>query len=325
MKKFFLAVLFISFCTFLYNQSFDRFDDRTSNKKTFLDVLKWRKNSTPGFWPDFVKMSIYSELPNKALENQIVYINHSSFLLRSRNYNILFDPIYSEYASPVSFAGPKRVHDPILPYNLLPNIDYVLISHNHYDHMDLPTLRRLWKDHDPIFLVGLNTKKYLRSKIDSDIKIFELDWGEKISSDNLNIYFEEAKHWSKRSLFDNNYMLWGSFVLELNDKLIYHAGDTGYGDHFLEMNKKYGDFDFAMLPIGDYEPRWFMKDSHMNPLEAFQAFKDLKASMAVGMHFNTFQLADNSFYQVQDDFLKAASENPNSDFRIPLKEFVFNF
>ena len=246
-------------------------------------------------------------------------------MYRNQDYNIIFDPIYSEFASPVDFAGPKRVHDPILAYDLLPSIDYVLISHNHYDHMDIPTLRNLWKDFNPIFIVGLNSEKYLRSKIDSNIRIIELDWGEDYKENDLIISFEEAKHWSKRSLFDNNHMLWGSFIVRSNERLVYHAGDTGYGAHFQKTHEKYGDFDFVMLPIGDYEPNWFMKDSHMNPVEAFLAFKDLNAGIGVGMHFNTFQLADNSYRAVQEDFLNAASKHPELDFRIPLKNFVFDF
>ena len=325
MRKFFLVILFISLCSFAYNQSFDRFDDRSFNNKSFFDVLKWRLNSDPGLWPNFIELDTLKFLPNKISDDQIIYINHSSFLYRGKDYNILFDPIYSEFASPVKFAGPKRVHDPILAYDLLPNIDFVLISHNHYDHMDIPTLINLWKDYNPIFVVGLNSEKYLRSKIDSNIRIIELDWGETVKKNNLEISFEEAQHWSKRGIFDNNYMLWGSFVVKSNEKLVYHAGDTGYGDHFQNTHKKYGDFDFVMLPIGDYEPGWFMKDSHMNPEEAFSAFNDLKAKLGVGMHFNTFRLADNSYTQVQDDFLKAAEENLELDFRIPLKNFVFDF
>ena len=325
MKKFLIFILFILLTAFIYNSSFVRFDSK--NNKTFIDLLKWRFTSVPGVWPDEVDLEVLDSLPKMVSSSQIIYINHATFLLRNSDINILFDPIYSEYASPVNFAGPKRVHKPVLDYKLLPEIDYVLISHNHYDHMDIPTLKKLYADFNPKFIVGKNSADYLKGKISKDINVVELNWGESVKDSNLEIYFETASHWSKRSFFDTNFMLWGAFVVKTQDKLIYHAGDSGYDTHFKNMYSKFGEFDFAMLPIGDYEPRWFMKVAHMNPSEAFMAFKDLNAKFGVGMHFNTFKLADNGYKQVQNDFLDASKldENKDLNFKIPLRDFVFDF
>lgn len=323
MKKLIIFILFISLSLFVYNSSRLRFESK--NQKNFIDLLKWRTTSNPGFWPQNISMQTLEKLPEMPTDFQIIYINHSSFLLRSSKYNILFDPIFSELASPVSFTGPKRIHPPTLDFDLLPHIDYVLISHNHYDHMDLKTLKRLYQKFNPIFLVGTNSAEYLKSKITNSLQVFDLAWGESFKDTDLMITFEEAQHWSKRGLFDRNYMLWGSFVVNLDGKKIYHAGDTGYGDHFSNVFNKHGVFDFAMLPIGDYKPEWFMKISHMNPKEAFQAFKDLQAKNGFAMHFGTFQLADNSYQEVQDFFHAESLKNPNLNFKLPVSQFIYDF
>lgn len=300
----------------LFNIAQPRFDSEVFKNKSFFDFLKWQFSASRGFWPSKVEIKSLTSLPKISSSAQIIYINHSSFLIRLNDMNILIDPIYSDFASPVNF-GPKRVHEPFLPYDLLPTIDLVLISHNHYDHLDLPTLRRLYTDFKPQFLVGLNTSKYLRKKIDSNIDSTDMNHADEFKYNGVSIFFENAIHWSKRSLFDTNTMLWGSFVIEFDDHLIYHAGDTAYGSHFANIQKKFGDFDFAMLPIGDYKPEWFMLRSHMNPIQAFKAMLDLKAKSAFAMHYGTFPLADNSFEDPLIDFKKAKDLYPGLNFLIP--------
>lgn len=300
----------------LFNIAKPSFDSEVFKNKSFFDFLRWQFTSSPGFWPNDIKIKPLSSLPEMHSSFQVIYINHSSFLIRLNDMNILIDPIYSDFASPVNF-GPKRVHKPFLPYDLLPKIDFVLISHNHYDHLDLPTLRRLYNDFNPHFLVGLNTSKYLRKKIDSNIVSTDMNHADEFRYKGVSIFFENAIHWSKRSLFDTNTMLWGSFVIKTREKLIYHAGDTAYGNHFVNLHKKFGDFDFAMLPIGDYKPEWFMLKSHMNPNQAFKAMRDLNAVSGFAMHYGTFPLADNSFEDPLLDFKKAKDLNPDLNMLLP--------
>lgn len=300
----------------LLNIAQPRFDSEVFKDKSFFDFLKWQFTASRGFWPSEIKINPLSSLPEMSSFSQVIYINHSSFLIRLNDMNILIDPIYSDYASPIKY-GPKRVHEPYLPYDLLPKIDLVLISHNHYDHLDLPTLRRLYNDFKPQFLVGLNTSKYLRKKIDSNIDSTDMNHADEFRYKGVSIFFENAIHWSRRSLFDTNTMLWGSFVIKSPDYLIYHAGDTGYGSHFANLQKKFGNFDFAMLPIGDYKPEWFMLKSHMNPSQAFKALRDLKAKSGFAMHYGTFPLADNSYDEPLVDFKKAKDLNPDLNFLLP--------
>lgn len=283
-------------------------------QKSFVDLLGFMR-SERGEWPTFMNVT---QVKPTQLENEVkvTYVNHATFLIQLGAVNILIDPIWSEYAYPVQFTGPKRIHKPGIALGDLPPIDYVLITHNHYDHLDLGTLRSLEKAFQPQFLVGLDVDKYLVKKIHKNIKIQALNWGDSFVLDGVEFFFEKAFHWSKRSLFDYNDTLWGSFVIKGFGKTLYHAGDTGYSDHFKEIGSKYS-IDFAMIPVGDYEPRWFMKQSHMNPLEAFQSMQDLGALSAVGMHFGTFQLASNSYEQVFIDFDKASAKYQSLNFVLP--------
>ena len=281
-------------------------------KKTFADLRAFSK--TPrGQWPAYYEVK--TVVPEQEVEDVVVtYANHATFLVQTADYNILIDPIWSEYASPVSFAGPKRVHNPYIDFEDLPAIDYVLVTHSHYDHLDIPTLKKLNKRFAPEFVVGLELDKLLYRHLGKNTRVTALNWGQSVDlSAGQKIIFETAFHWSKRGLFDYNDTLWGSFVLELDGKTLYHSGDTGYWKHFAELGEKY-DIDFAMLSLGDYEPRWFMKQSHMNPAEALKAMRDLGAESAVGMHFGTFQLASNSYQDVLDDFSSALSDSENADF-----------
>src|SRR6185503_7337082 len=179
--------------------------------------------------------------------------------------NVLTDPVWSERVSPVSWAGPKRVRPPGLAFEQLPRIDVVLISHNHYDHLDLDTLRRLERAHQPLFVTCLGNRAFLAQH--GLGRVTELDWWDTAPVGSGRVLCTPAQHWSGRGLSDRNRTLWGGFVIELADRTVYFAGDTGYCAQFAEIRSRYGVVDVALLPIAAYKPRWFMREQHMNPDE----------------------------------------------------------
>ncbi len=277
---------------------FDRgvfFNPGQPNGKSWLDVLRWQLGRDKAQWPEWVD-DVQPVLPKPLAPGQVArltFVNHASFLIQFQAGAILTDPIWSKRTSPFQWLGPARVRPPGIEFDNLPKIDFVLISHNHYDHMDEETLQRLQAAHDPVFLVGLGDGYYLRKY--GIAKIQEMDWGQQYQPEGggLTIHYEKAKHWSRRSFSDTNQSLWGSYVIEVAEKRkIYFAGDTGYHTHFTEILAKHGPMDVSLLPIGAYEPRWFMKASHMNPEEAVQAHRDLQSGKSLAMHFGTFQLTD---------------------------------
>ncbi len=218
----------------------------------------------------------------------VTFIGHSSTLIQTRHGTLLTDPVYSQRASPVQFAGPRRVRQPGVRFEDLPAIDLVLLSHNHYDHCDLATLRRVQRRWNPRFVTPLGNERLLRKAGASRIE--SLDWWQTTHDSSLPITVTPAQHFSARTPFDRNRMLWGSFVIDAPGCRIYFGGDTGYGDHFRAVHERCGDIDLALLPIGAYEPRWFMRAIHMDPVEAVRAHGDLAAAQSVAIHFGTFQL-----------------------------------
>jgi L-ascorbate metabolism protein UlaG (beta-lactamase superfamily) len=218
----------------------------------------------------------------------VTFVGHSTFLLQASSGNVLTDPMYSERASPLQFVGPRRVREPGVRFEDLPEISVVLLSHNHYDHCDTGTLRRLARRFDPLVVTPLRNGQLVRSA--SIRRVEELDWWQRSSAAPFPITLTPSQHFSSRTPFDRNRALWGSFVFELAGHRISFAGDTGYGPHFSTIHARMGPVELALLPIGAYEPRWFMKDIHMNPAEAVQAHLDLRARQSVAMHFGTFRL-----------------------------------
>ena len=239
-------------------------------------------------WP--VEVPVDPQRPPEAGSDDVVvtFIGHSSFLIRVPGINILTDPVYSRRASPVSFAGPRRVRAPGVRFEDLPAISLVLLSHNHYDHCDRATLRLLERCFHPPVVTPLGNGRLLRSAGLNLIE--ELDWWESASGAPLPVTVTPAQHFSARSMFDRNRALWGGFLIDVGGYRILFAGDTGYGPHIREIASRLGPIDLALLPIGAYEPRWFMKDIHMNPVEAVGAHLDLGARQSIAMHFGTFQL-----------------------------------
>ena len=262
--------------------------------KNIFSLLWWkiRGLSNSVDWPEDIKSTQFKPLKERSLEPIITVINHATILIQMNGINILTDPHFSGRASPVQFAGPKRAVEPGIKFELMPKIDYILISHNHYDHLDLDTLKRFAKRDNPLILAGLKTQKFLKENDLDNAK--DMDWWSNFIVDKLTITFVPAQHWSARGLFDKREMLWGGFYIK-GIKSIYFAGDTGYGKFFKLIKDKLGPPEVALLPIGAYEPRWFMKSAHMNPKEAVQAFIDLESRRMFGMHFGTFKLTDEGY------------------------------
>lgn len=234
----------------------------------------------------------------------VTFVGHSSFLIQSGNANVLIDPVYAERASPFSFAGPRRVRQPGVRFEDLPRISLVLLSHNHYDHCDIETLRQLERRFRPSAVTPLGNGRLLKSA--GFVRVEELDWWE--TARDSPVTLTRAQHFSARGPFDRNAALWGGFLLEIGGRRIFHAGDSGYGPHFSEIAARLAPIDLALLPIGAYEPRWFMKDIHMNPAEAVQAHLDLGARQSIAMHFGTFQLTPEGINDPVRELAKASEE-----------------
>jgi L-ascorbate metabolism protein UlaG (beta-lactamase superfamily) len=210
--------------------------------------------------------------------------------------NIVIDPVWSTRASPFSFAGPKRHNDPGVAFDALPDIDVVLVSHGHYDHLDVETLARLAAKFSPRVITPLGNDITMR-EADAAIKAESFDWKDRVElADGVAVTLVATRHWSARGLFDRNKALWASFVLETPAGKLYIVCDSGYGDgrHFRNVAQAYGPLRLAILPIGAYEPRWFMKDQHMNPSDAVKALADCGARQALAHHHGTFQLTDEA-------------------------------
>ena len=246
-------------------------------------------------WPSQVPVEPQRPPQPKPDEVVLTFIGHASFLLQTGTSNLLIDPVYYERASPLPFAGPRRVRAPGVRFDDLPAISLVLLSHNHYDHCDLDALRRLEQRFRAPVVTPLGNGRLLRSAGVSRVE--ELDWWESSRTAPVPITVTQAQHFSARGPFDRNRALWGGFLIEAGGLRILHAGDSGYGSHFRDIGARLGPIDLALLPIGAYEPRWFMKDIHMNPAEAVQAHLDLAARQSIAMHFGTFQLTPEGIHE----------------------------
>ncbi|MGQ4273657.1 MBL fold metallo-hydrolase [Terrihabitans sp. B22-R8] len=245
-------------------------------------------------WPDHYE-SPFRDVPPPRVEGaglRLTLIGHASFLLQAGGQNILIDPVFSERASPFTFMGPERHNPPGIAFDDLPKIHAVLVTHNHYDHLDTDTLSRLAARDNPRVLTPLGNDTIMRNH-DRAIAAEAYDWGARVElAPDVAVTFVPTAHWSARWLGDRRKALWASFVIHTPAGRIYHVGDTAFANdaNFTAHGREYGPFRLAVLPIGAYEPRWFMKDAHMNPDEAVKAFQALRAEQAVGHHWGTFQL-----------------------------------
>ncbi|MHC2330818.1 MBL fold metallo-hydrolase [Bradyrhizobium sp. USDA 4454] len=276
------------------------FDPDGSPPKSLGEVLRWqlgggRKRAE---WPAWAP-SPYADTPPPRVDGDNVrfcFVGHASWLIQTGGLNILFDPVWSLRASPFSFAGPKRHNDPGIAFEKLPKIDVVLVSHGHYDHLDVATLSKLAASFAPRVITPLGNDVTMRAA-DAAIKAEAFDWHQRVElGGGLAVTLVPTRHWSARGLFDRNKALWASFVLETPAGKLYIVGDSGYGDggHFRRVAEAHGPLRLAILPIGAYEPRWFMQDQHMNPEDAVKALADCGAAQALAHHHGTFQLTDEA-------------------------------
>lgn len=268
------------------------FNPNAPQARSFLDVLRWKLTSRPERSAPFVA-DVEPTRPPRSVEGnelRVTLINHSTVLLQQDGTHILTDPIWSRRASPFTSIGPARRRAPGVRWEDLPRIDIVLISHNHYDHLDLATLRRLAENRQCEFVVPLGVARLLQSQ--NIGPVHELDWGESRRIGRSTIHSVPALHFSARGLFDRNRTLWCGYMIETAGRIIYFAGDTAFGDHFGLIRKRFGAPSLALLPIGAYEPRWFMSPVHMAPEQANLAHEILAAKNSIAIHHGTFQLAD---------------------------------
>jgi len=285
-----------------------------SQKHHLADVEKfqniWGAEENPGTWKTmkwaFTNIVLGSEeykLPEVVRINpetlgktsdsiEVYWIGHATTLIKLNNKVIITDPIFNERASVVSFSGPKRLVDFPITLDKIPQINTVIISHSHYDHCDKNSLIAIHDKFKPLFIVPLKMKSLLNEW--GITNVIEMDWWEYIDVDGVRYSSTPNRHRSNRGLFDINETLWSSWMMEnlQNGKKVYFAGDTGYSSHFKEIGEKLGSPDIALLPIGAYLPRWLMQHVHVTPQESVQAFLDLGAKHMIGIHWGTFDLAD---------------------------------
>lgn len=310
-----LKILFSSFILIIsLNLSADfKNSNGKALEKSLGQMFKWIRSDIE---PNITKINLSDQWETIDLlndDNYVIWVGHSTFLIKKSGVTILTDPIFSERASPLKNFGPKRLIPPALQIKDIPKIDFVTISHNHYDHLDTRSLKEISALHsDAIFFVPSGDLKLLKkNKIDN---VYEFDWWESFKVKNFEFTFTPVQHWSKRALFDRNKSLWGGWYIKHDDYSMYHAGDTGYSDDFVETRLRLGAPKYAFIPIGAYDPEWFMSDSHVNPEEAVKIMLDLKAEKGFGMHWATFTLTDEDTIEPKIRLENATSNLNNLDF-----------
>jgi L-ascorbate metabolism protein UlaG (beta-lactamase superfamily) len=273
------------------------------NGKTFINpkgmkaqglfaALKWARTRQPGKWVYKNAQPGPRPLPRYDGGVRITFVNHSTFLIQVDGVNIITDPVWSERVSPFTFAGPKRMRPPGILFNDLPRIDLVLLSHNHYDHLDIATLKHIHDKYNPKYIVPLGVSDYLKNNNITSVQ--ELDWWQTSAfGTGFTIEAVPAQHFSGRGTTDRDKTLWCGYAIHGNHGNIYFAGDTGYNpDTFKEIGIRTKP-TLAIIPIGAFKPEWFMSPIHCSPAEAVQLFKDLGSPQSIASHFGTFPLADD--------------------------------
>ncbi|KEY58095.1 MBL fold metallo-hydrolase [Serratia sp. DD3] len=239
--------------------------------------------------------------------DSIWWLGHASILLRLGGRYVLIDPVLSSRASPVNFYGPKRKTPPPLTVQQLPTIDVVLISHNHYDHLDRLTISELTKRFRGItFVVPLGLKQWFSHYPAK--RVVELDWWDSFTLDTTTFYATPARHWSMRTPWDHNHSLWCGWVIHHPELRFYFTGDTGYSERLVEIGTRLGPFDIAALPIGAYAPRWFMQEKHMDPQHSVRLYQQLNQPRVIPMHWGVFELADESLDEPPQQLMQALSD-----------------
>jgi L-ascorbate metabolism protein UlaG (beta-lactamase superfamily) len=274
--------------------------------RTLRDVWRWRRETTPSPWPQWIEDPQQPAPPRLGPGRiGVTFIGHASFLIQLGGRCVLVDPVWSMRASPLAFAGPKRVRAPGQALQDLPGCDLLLVSHNHYDHMDLPTLRRVRQRWAPPAVTGLENAQHLAKAGIHGAR--ELDWWEHAEVAGLRVTYVPAQHFSARTPWDRNRSLWGGFVLEAADGgTVYFAGDSGWCPWFEQIGRRFPRIDLALLPIGAYAPRFFMRTQHVDPVEAVMAHRAVGARRSIGMHFGTFAgLTDESIEEPEAKLAEA--------------------
>lgn len=291
----------------------ERFHNRERRSETRRSVLKWQLTREPGRWPEHPEAT-YGPPPPERVDGgrlRVTFINHSTTLIQMDGVNILTDPVWSERVSPVSFVGPRRHRPPGIRFEDLPPIDLVLVSHNHYDHMDVATLRKI----DAPIVTPLGNAALLRRH--GIHRAIDLDWWDSTKhAHGIETTVVPARHFSSRAISDRDRNLWSGFVVSGKSGHVYFAGDTGWGGHFAEIGRRFAPIRAALLPIGNYLPKWFMGPVHIDPAEAVDAHFALGARTSVAVHFGTFALADDGEYDPVRDLNAALAENGNPPFLV---------
>lgn len=283
-----------------------RFHNPNPSWQSERAFLKWTFTRQPGRWPRWIDAPFGPPPPQRVGNGglRVTFINHSTTLVQLDGMNILTDPVWSERVSPVGFTGPRRHRPPGIRFDDLPPIDFALVSHNHYDHCDIATLRRLRCTIVTPLGNGALMKRY---GIDD---VIELDWWQSAGP----MTAVPAQHFAARGMSDRNRNLWSGFVIGSRSGNVYFAGDTGWGGHFWDIGHRFAPVRLALLPIGSYLPRWFMQPAHIDPAEAVEAHFVLRARTSVAIHFGTFQLGDDGVFDPTRDLQQALAANDNPRF-----------
>lgn len=273
------------------------------------EVLKWMIGRKQGPWNEITEVA-YGDKPAARIDSgiRITFVNHSTFLIQTEGLNILTDPVWSERTSPFTFAGPRRMRPPGIRFEDLPTIDVILISHNHYDHLDVATMKRLVELHKPRIITPLGVAEFLEQEDMKGAK--DLDWWQELTlSDSVAVQAVPAQHFSGRGMFDRDKTLWCGYVLKRSGGNLYFAGDTGYNDStFVEIGKRCAPLAVSILPIGAYKPNWFMSPIHTSPADAVKILVDTQTPSAIASHFGTFPLADDGKQEPIDELRIALTE-----------------
>ena len=281
--------------------------------KSIRDLIRWQKNQKK---PILSSIEMSDEWKNIDLyndQNYMIWIGHSTFLIKKDNFVILTDPVFSKRASPFKRLGPERLIPPSINIEDLPKVDVVTISHNHYDHLDIRSLKKIFLlNPEVIFLIPKGDIDIFNKRKIKNVE--EFLWWESVQINNFEFTFTPVQHWSARGLFDRNESLWGGWFIKTDEYSMYHAGDTGYSSDFIETKKRLGSPKYAFIPIGAYDPEWFMAASHVNPEDAIKIMHDLDAEQSFGMHWGTFTLT-------AEDTLEPAQRLMDGIKQYPLKSF----
>ena len=301
----------------------DGFRNRYPHARTDGDFWKWQQERRRLKLPKPPTQDLSCVAPDLAAVHrppnvpQLTWIGHETLLLQIDGLNVLTDPVFSKRASPLPFAGPRRHQPPGLSLKQLPHIDLVLISHNHYDHLDKASVRALMRQPGgaPMFFVPLGIDHWFARNVrgtrlsgdNANVRAF--DWDDEATlvgrSGPFTVHFCAVQHWSARGLYDRNHTLWGSWALLHPQLRFWFSGDLGYSQDTRDIGARFGHFDVAAIAVGAYEPRWFMKAQHIDPAEAVQVMRDIGAQQAVGIHWGTFPLTDEALDQPIADLASA--------------------